>query len=79
MERNKGMEDKIRARLEEMRKMLQADGGDLEIVEIKGSAVKLKLKGACCGCPHAIVTLKQGLENALREEIDKTITVERVA
>jgi len=73
------MEEKIRARLEEMRKMLQADGGDLEVVEIKGATVKLKLKGSCCGCPHAMVTLKQGIENALREEIDKTITVERAA
>ena len=72
------MEEKIRAKLQEMRGMLQADGGDLEIVEIKGSVVKLKLRGACGCCPHAAMTLKQGIEQALRDEIDKTITVERV-
>jgi Fe-S cluster biogenesis protein NfuA len=71
------MEERIRAKLEEMRGMLQADGGDLEIVEIKGKNVKLKLKGACGGCPHAAMTLKQGIESALRDEIDDEITVER--
>jgi len=73
------MEEKIRAKLEEMRSFLQADGGDLEVVAIEGSQVNLRLKGACGGCPHAAVTLKQGIERVLREEIDETITVERVA
>lgn len=73
------MEEKIKSKLEEMRSFLQADGGDLEIIEIKGSNVKLRLKGACGCCPHATTTIKQGIENALRKEIDKNITVERVA
>jgi len=73
------MEEKIRAKLEEIRGMLQADGGDLEVVEIAGKIVKLKLKGACGGCPHAAITLKQGVEQMLRDEIDPAITVERVA
>jgi len=72
------MEDRIRARLEEIRGMLQADGGDLEVVEIEGSVVKLRLKGACGGCPHAAITIKQGIERALRDEVDDAITVERV-
>jgi len=72
------MEEKIKAKLEELRGMLQADGGDLELVEIDGSTVKLKLKGACGGCPHAAVTLKQGIERALRDEVDESITVEKV-
>jgi len=72
------MEQKIRAKLEEMRKMLQADGGDLEIIGIDGVNVQLKLKGACGCCPHATQTIKQGLERILREEIDKTITVTQV-
>ncbi len=50
------MEEKIKAKLEEMRPMLQADGGDMELVEIDGTAVKLRLKGACSGCPHSIIT-----------------------
>lgn len=72
------MEEKIREKLEAMRGMLQADGGDLEVVEIVGTLVKLKLKGACRGCPHASVTVKQGIERTLRSEIDSSITVESV-
>lgn len=73
------MEEQIREKLEELRSMLQADGGDLEVVEIDGTTVKLRLKGACGGCPHAAITLKAGIEQALRDTIDSSITVERVA
>lgn len=72
------MEEQIRARLEEMRGMLQADGGDMEVVEIDGTNIKLRLKGACGGCPHAAITLKQGIEQTLKDEIDQAIVVERV-
>ena len=47
------MEEQIKAKLEEMRGMLQADGGDMELVSIDGTDVLVKLKGACGGCPHA--------------------------
>ena len=70
--------DKITARLNEMRQFLQADGGDLEIVEIEEKVVRLRLKGACGGCPHATMTIKNGLERILREEIDPEIVIERV-
>lgn len=73
------MDEKIRAKLEELRKMLQADGGDLEIVGIEDKLVKLRLKGACGGCPHATMTIKQGLERILRETVDPDIQIERVA
>ena len=53
-------------------------GGDLEIVGIEGKTVKLKLRGACGGCPHAAMTIKGGLERILREEIDPEIVIERV-
>jgi Fe-S cluster biogenesis protein NfuA len=72
------MEEKIRAKLEDLRKMLQADGGDLEVVGIQDKLVKLRLKGACGGCPHATMTIKQGIENTLRKTVDAGITVERV-
>ncbi len=72
------MEEKIRARLEELRSYLKADGGDLDIVEIKGKNVSVRLKGACGCCPHATMTIKDGLERVLREEIDSEITLERV-
>jgi Fe-S cluster biogenesis protein NfuA len=73
------MEQKIRARLNQLREMLQADGGDLEVVTVDGTKVQLRLQGACGGCPHAAITLKQGIERILRDEIDPAITVERVA
>ena len=70
--------DKITTRLNEMRRYLQADGGDLEIVAIKDKVVQLKLRGACGSCPHATMTIKEGLERILREELDPEITLERV-
>ncbi|MDD4026485.1 MAG: NifU family protein [Kiritimatiellae bacterium] len=72
------MQDAIRAKLEELRGMLQADGGDMEIVAIEDKNVKLRLRGACGSCPHATMTIKQGIERILRESIDPEILVERV-
>ena len=72
------MEAKIRTRLDELRVHLQADGGDLDIVDIDGKNVKVRLKGACGGCPHATMTIKDGLQRILREEIDPEIVIDRV-
>ncbi len=72
------MEEKIRATLEELRGFLQADGGDMEVVSISGTDVKLKLQGACGSCPHATMTIKHGIERALREKVDAKIVVEQV-
>jgi Fe-S cluster biogenesis protein NfuA len=72
------MEEQIKEKLEQLRGMLQADGGDMELVEIEGTTVKLRLTGACGGCPHATVTIKQGIERVLRTDIDEAIVVERV-
>ena len=71
------MEEKIRAKLEEIRPMLQADGGDLEVAPIEGTDVTLRLKGACGGCPHATMTIKQGIQRILREQVDENIVVEQ--
>ncbi len=71
------MEEQIKAKLEDLRGGLQADGGDLELVKIDGKTVHLKLVGHCGSCPFAMITLKQGIEVAL-QEIDPEITVERV-
>jgi len=72
------MDEKIKELLESLRVNLQYDGGDLELVKIEGKQVFLKLKGACGSCPHAQITLKQGIERVLREQISEEITVERV-
>ena len=76
-ERQDIMEEAIREKLEELRGMLQADGGDLEIVSITGKTVLLRLRGACGACPHAQMTLKDGIERILRESVDPEIVVER--
>jgi len=72
------MEDQVKAKLEELRAGLQADGGDLEFVKMDGKVVYLRLVGHCGSCPFAMMTLKQGIEASLRE-LDPEITVERVA
>lgn len=72
------MEAQIRTKLDKIRTMLQADGGDMDIVEINGNTVKLRLKGACGGCPHAMLTIKDGIERILRSEVSNDIVVERV-
>lgn len=69
---------KITDRLNELRVHLQADGGDLEVVSVEGKSVKLRLRGACGHCPHAAMTIKGGLEQILRDEIDPEIELIRV-
>ena len=71
------MEKQIREVLEELRGALQADGGDMDVVSIEDKVVTLRLKGACGCCPHAQMTLKQGIERILRERVDEEIVVER--
>ncbi|MGA7105377.1 MAG: NifU family protein [Candidatus Deferrimicrobiaceae bacterium] len=64
--------------LEKIRPALQADGGDVELVDIEGGVVKVRLTGACGGCPMATVTLKNGIEALLKKEIpsvDQVISV----
>jgi Fe-S cluster biogenesis protein NfuA len=55
--------------LAEIRPLLQADGGDIELVEVEGGVVKVKLTGACGGCPMATLTLKNHVERKLREAL----------
>ena len=59
----------MEAALAKIRPALQADGGDVELVDVADGVVKLKLKGACAGCPMSTMTLKQGIERVLRKEI----------
>jgi len=64
--------------LESIRPALQADGGDVELVDIDGGVVKVRLMGACGGCPMATMTLKGGIEAALKERISAVERVESV-
>ena len=63
------MKEKVEAALAKIRPALQADGGDVELVDVEEGVVKLSLKGACAGCPVAEMTLKQGIERLLKEQI----------
>ena len=63
------MKDKVEKVLAKIRPDLQADGGDVELVNVKAGVVTVKLKGACGGCPMATITLKNGIERVLKEEI----------
>ncbi len=64
--------------LEKIRPALQADGGDVELVDVEGGVVKVRLTGACGGCPMASVTLKNGIEALLKKEIPSVDRVESV-
>jgi len=71
------MEEKVKKALEKIRPALQADGGDVELVEVtKDGVVKVKLTGACGGCPMAQMTLKNGIERVLKEEVPQVKKVE---
>jgi len=63
------MREKVEEALAEIRPALQADGGDVELVDVSQGVVKLKLKGACAGCPVATMTLKQGIERLLKKRV----------
>ena len=63
------MRDKVEAVLAQIRPALQADGGDVELVAVNEGMVKLKLKGACAGCPMSTMTLKNGIERVLKQQI----------
>ncbi|HIK36739.1 MAG: NifU family protein [Geminocystis sp.] len=64
--------------LNELRPYLMADGGNVELVEIDGPVVKLRLQGACGACPSSTMTLKLGIERRLRECIPEIAEVEQV-
>jgi len=61
--------EKVEQALAKIKPALQADGGDVELVDVEDGVVKVKLTGACAGCPVASITLKQGIERILKEQI----------
>ena len=69
------MEEKVKKVLDEIRVNLQRDGGDAEFVGIEGSVVKLRLVGACAGCPMSQMTLKQGIERILKQRVPEVSEV----
>ena len=73
------MKEEVRQALEEVRPHLQVDGGDVELVDVtEDGTVKVKLTGACAGCPMSQMTLKWGVENYLKKKIPAVKSVEAV-
>lgn len=70
------MKEKVEEALNKIRPMLQADGGDVELVDVEDGVVKVRLQGACAGCPMSQMTLKNGIEKMLKEEIPEIKSVE---
>ncbi len=75
------MREKIEAALAEIKPMLNADGGDVEFVDFDEDTkvVKVRLKGACAGCPAAQMTLKNGVERVIKEKVPEVSSVEAVS
>ena len=72
------MRPEVEKTLNKIRPALQADGGDVELVDVVGGVVKVRLTGACGGCPMATITLKNGIEALLKEEVPSVERVESV-
>jgi Fe-S cluster biogenesis protein NfuA len=70
------MKEKVQEALNKIRPMLQADGGDVELVDVEEGVVKVRLQGACAGCPMSQMTLKNGIEKILKEQIPEVKSVE---
>lgn len=72
-------EEKVQEVIDEVRPQLQADGGDVELKEVTDEGVvKVKLVGACAGCPMSTMTISKGIEKALKDEIPEVERVESV-
>ncbi len=72
------MEEKIKKLLDAVRPGIQMDGGDIEFVEVKDGIVYVRLVGACGGCPMAQLTLKEGIERYVKQELPEIKAVESV-
>ena len=63
------MQDKVEEVLAKVRPILERDGGNVELVSVDSGTVKVRLTGACSGCPMSTMTLKMGIEQILKQEI----------
>ena len=71
------MKEKVEKVLNEIRPMLIRDGGNVELVSIEAGVVKVRLQGACAGCPMSQMTLRNGIERVLKDKIPEVTAVEQ--
>jgi Fe-S cluster biogenesis protein NfuA len=69
---------RVRTALEKIRPYLMADGGDVELVAVEDKVVKVKMQGACGGCPYSIMTLTLGIERVIKQDVPEIEKVEAV-
>ena len=72
------MKEEVQAVIDKIRPALQADGGDVELVDVVDGLVTVRLQGACKGCPMSQMTLKNGIEKFLKKEISGVQSVQSV-
>jgi Fe-S cluster biogenesis protein NfuA len=70
------LRQRVEAALEKVRPTLQRDGGDIELLDVVDGVAKVKLQGACAGCPMSQMTLTWGVEQALKKEVPEIVRVE---
>jgi len=76
MDKNSKIKERVMKALERVRPYLQSDGGDIQLVEVTDDyTVKVKLQGACHGCPYSMQTLKAGVEQAIMKEVPEIKSV----
>ncbi|MGQ9474453.1 MAG: NifU family protein [Candidatus Caldatribacteriaceae bacterium] len=72
------MRERVEKALEKVRGYLRFEGGDVELVDIVDGVVKVRLKGMCSDCPMSMITLKDGIERVVKEEVPEVKSVEQV-
>ncbi len=72
------VEDRVQKAIQDLRPNLQADGGDIQFLGVENGIVKVRLKGACAGCPMSSMTIQWGVENFLKKRIPEVVKVEAV-
>jgi Fe-S cluster biogenesis protein NfuA len=72
------MRERVEKALDKIRPVLQRDGGDVDLVDVVDGVVKVRLTGACGGCPMSQMTLKNGIEQVIKKEIPEIVGVESV-
>jgi len=72
------MRETVEKALEKIRPALRADGGDIELIDVIDGVVKVRLTGACGGCPMSQMTLKMGVERILKQQVPEVKSVETV-
>ena len=76
--RDEDLFDRVAEIVAEVRPFIQSDGGDIELLKVEDNIVYVNLSGACVGCPSSMVTLKQGVEVRIKEELPQIESVEMV-